>query len=105
MVKRKTDNAHIIAREAQTKSKRLSPKQLELLELLARYQDYTYVTWHLVLCALERRGLAETRNASTRMWRITHKGVACLKQNGYLPITIDLANVRDPRAVSLPGSQ
>ncbi len=81
----------------QNTTKRLPPRQVEMLELLARYTDFTYVTGLPTLRALHFMALAEQRRGNERMWRITHKGIACLKQNGHYPIHIDVANVRDPR--------
>ena len=78
-------------------TKRLPPSQVEMLELLIRYPDYTYVTGLPTLRALHFMALAEQRPGFERQWRITHKGVACLKQNGHYPIFVDLADVRDPR--------
>ncbi len=78
-------------------SKRLPPKQVAMLKRLDRYSDYIYVTGLPTLRALHFMALAEQRPGFGYEWRITHKGVACLKQNGHYPIYIDLASVRDPR--------
>jgi hypothetical protein len=80
-------------------TKRLPRRQVEMLEVLIGYPDYTYVTGLPTLRALACMGLAEQRRGFERQWRITHKGVACLKQNGHYPVYIDMASVRDPRAV------
>jgi hypothetical protein len=84
---------------------RLTDKQIELLDLLKDYDDYAYVDGLNVLRALQRRRLAEPKypTGSLKLWRITHDGLAVLKQNGYFPVDpATRSSVRGPRQARTP---
>lgn len=82
--------------------KRLSVIQVETLDLLSKYTDYTYMTGQPTLRVLLNLGLVEHarigKYKSMTGWRLTHDGMIVLKQNGHYPPDPALrASVRDPR--------
>lgn len=85
-----------------TAKKRLTPSQVEALEMMARYDDFTYLSGLPTLRILVGLGLAEEgrigKFKQVRAWRITHDGMIVLKQNGHYPADPAWrSSVRDPR--------
>ena len=81
-------------------TKRLSANQVSMLDMLAHFPDFTYVTGLPTLRTLAAKGLVEMKPRNERQWRITHDGLCVLKQNGYYPVHIDRTSVRDPRTTA-----